>query len=137
MPPMHRCVFDTNVLISALLFTRSAPARALHLARQGTLLLSPESLNELTQVIRRKKFDPYVTIQDREQFLAKLVLDAELVDVYERVVICRDPKDDKFLDVAVNGQATVLVSGDDDLLVLHPFRSIPILTPQQFVQSAP
>lgn len=137
MAPMNRYVLDTNVLLSALIFNRSAPGRALYLARQGTLLLSPETLDELTRVIRRKKFDPYTTLQDRDQFLAKLILDAEFVDVHERLVICRDPKDDKFLDVAVSGRATVLVSGDTDLLVLHPFRDIPILTPQQFVQRNP
>jgi predicted nucleic acid-binding protein len=51
----------------------------------------------------------------------------------EVITACRDPKDNKFLELAVSGQATHLISGDPDLLVLSPFRGIPIVTPQAFV----
>jgi predicted nucleic acid-binding protein len=61
---------------------------------------------------------------------------AELVEITERIVACRDPKDDKFLELAVNGRADAIVTGDDDLLVLNPFRGIPIITPAAFVQSS-
>ena len=120
MPPTPRYVFDTNVLVSALIFVQSAPARALHLGRRGTVLLSLETLDEVTRVLCRPKFDAYVTLQDREQFLAKVTLAAELVAVHERVTSCRDPKDNKFLEVAVNGAASAIITGDADLLVLHP-----------------
>ena len=59
---------------------------------------------------------------------------AELVDITERIAACRDPKDDKFLELAVSGKADLIVSGDGDLLDLNPFREIPILTPAGFVQ---
>ena len=66
-------------------------------------------------------------------FLAGLTLDAELVDVDMKIVACRDPKDDKFLELAVNGHADVIVSGDVDLLVLDTFRGIRIIiTPAAF-----
>jgi predicted nucleic acid-binding protein len=58
-----------------------------------------------------------------------------LVEVTERVKECRDPKDDKFLELAVNGNATLIVSGDKDLQVLHPFRNIPVLSPREFLDT--
>ena len=60
---------------------------------------------------------------------------AELVGIAERITVCRDPKDNKFLELAVNGHADMIVSGDADLLALNPFREIPIVTPATFVQS--
>ncbi len=66
-------------------------------------------------------------------FLAAFIRDAEVVDVTERVAECRDPKDDRFLELAVNGNATAIVSSDSDLLVLNPFRGVAILTPQEFI----
>jgi predicted nucleic acid-binding protein len=56
------------------------------------------------------------------------------VSITERIVACRDPTDDKFLELAVNGRPDVIVSGDRDLLVLDPFRGIPIITPAVFIQ---
>jgi uncharacterized protein len=94
--------------------------------------MSSATVAELNDVLRRPRFDPYVHEDERLQFLATLVRDAELVEVTEVVTDCRDPKDNKFLELALNGNATHIVSGDEDLLVLHPFRGIPILTPQGF-----
>jgi uncharacterized protein len=56
------------------------------------------------------------------------------VAIAERIVACRDPTDDKFLELAVNGHADPIVSGDGDLLALNLFRDIPIVTPAAFVQ---
>ena len=58
---------------------------------------------------------------------------AELVTITERVAVCRDPTDDKFLELAINGRADMIVTGDLDLLVLDRFRGIPIVTPRDFV----
>jgi len=65
--------------------------------------------------------------------VARLLAAAELVPITERIAACRDPTDDKFLELAVNGHADLIVSGDSDLLVLNPFRDIPIVTPAAFV----
>ncbi|MCX5728009.1 MAG: putative toxin-antitoxin system toxin component, PIN family, partial [Nitrospirae bacterium] len=70
---------------------------------------------------------------ERTEFITALVREATLVEITDTVTECRDPKDDKFLELAVSGKATCIVSGDDDLLVLHPFRGIPVLTPRQFL----
>jgi putative PIN family toxin of toxin-antitoxin system len=68
--------------------------------------------------------------------MRKLMAEAEAVEITERIAACRDATDDKFLELAVNGEADVIVSGDADLLVLNPFRGIPIVAPAAFVQGA-
>ena len=71
---------------------------------------------------------------DARVWLRKVLIAAELVTITERIAACRDPTDDKFLELAVNGRADLIVSGDGDLLALNPFRQIPIVTPAAFVQ---
>jgi putative PIN family toxin of toxin-antitoxin system len=68
-----------------------------------------------------------------QEWLREVLAAAELVPITERIAACRDPKDDKFLELAVNGKAEVIVSGDGDLLDLNPFRGIPIVTPATFL----
>lgn len=126
-----RFVFDTNVLVSALLLPNSKPRQALDLAvKQGKLLLPFTVLAELCEVLSRKQFRRYVDEEDIRTFVAVLTREAEWVDVDVRITACRDPKDDKFLELAVSGQATHVVSGDSDLLALNPFQGISIMTPQ-------
>jgi predicted nucleic acid-binding protein len=88
-------------------------------------------------VLGREKFDRYLTREERDQCLIKLLHEATLVEIGEEVRACRDPKDDKFLELAVSGRASCLVTGDQDLLILHPFRGIPIMTPAQFLGTLP
>jgi putative PIN family toxin of toxin-antitoxin system len=129
-----RTVIDTGVAVSAVLLPRSVPRQAFDAAvSQGRLLVSKATVAELDDVFRRPKFDKYVREEKRLEFLAALVRDAEVVEITEAISECRDPKDDKFLELAVSGKANYLVSGDSDLLVLHPFRDIAILTPQAFL----
>jgi putative PIN family toxin of toxin-antitoxin system len=129
-----RCVFDTNVLVSAVLLPDSKPRQALDVAlRTGKVLLSFAALAELYEVLTRKKFRPYVEEEDVRLFLAALTRQAEWVEVDVQITACRDPKDDKFLELAVSGQATHIISGDLDLLVLHPFQRVQILTPHSFL----
>jgi putative PIN family toxin of toxin-antitoxin system len=129
-----RFVFDTNVLVSAALFKASVPRKALDLARRtGKVTMSWPTIAELQEVLVRKRFDKYITEQERMLFLEVLVLDVLAVEIIETVTDCRDPKDNKFLEVAVNGDADCIVSGDGDLLVLNPFRGIPVVMPQEFL----
>jgi putative PIN family toxin of toxin-antitoxin system len=129
-----RCVFDSNVLVSALLLPDSKPRHALELALQkGRVLLSYATLAELYEVLGRKKFLRYLDEEDIRNFLAALTREAEWVEVDVRIVACRDPKDDKFLELAVSGHATHIVTGDSDLLALNPFKGIEILPPHRFL----
>ncbi len=129
-----RFVFDTNVLVSAALFKASVPRQALDLARKtGKVIMSWPTMAELQQVLGRARFDKFITEDDRLLFLEVLTRDVLPVEIIETVIDCRDPKDNKFLEVAVNGDADCIVSGDGDLLVLNPFRGIPIVKPQPFL----
>ncbi len=130
-----RCVFDTNVIVSAFLFERSEPGRAIGEALdRGQILLSEQVAVELTEVLRREKFDRYLSRKKREELLKALIQEAVLVDVTERIEACRDPKDDKYLELAVSGAADCIVSGDKDLLVLSPFRGVEVLRPVDFLR---
>jgi putative PIN family toxin of toxin-antitoxin system len=131
-----RVVFDTNVLVSALLFEHSVPAQAFFTTlNQGEVLLSAPLANEINQILHRKKFDRYLSIEQRETFLIALVQSTTLVEITETVNVCRDPKDNMLLELALSGQADTIVTGDSDLLVLNPFRNIAILQPQDFLQN--
>jgi putative PIN family toxin of toxin-antitoxin system len=81
-------------------------------------------------VIYRKKFDRYISNEQRDQFLTAPVQTGTLIEITEDIRVCRDSKDNMILELAVNGQADVIVSGDDDLLALHPFRGISIFAPE-------
>ena len=129
-----RFVFDTNVILSAALLPTSKPRKAFDKARQnGVLLVSEEVIEELNDVFRRNEFEKYTTEALRVEFLAALLRDAELVQITETVTVSRDPRDDKFLSLAVSGNADCVVSGDKDLLTLESIQNIPIRTPSQFL----
>ena len=131
-----RFVFDTNVLVRAALISDSTAGQAFRKARQlGEILSSVPTAEELNDVLNRNKFNRYITSEDRERFLAAFLRVAIVVEISEAVAACRDPKDDKFLELAVCGQATCIVTGDDDLLALNPFRRIPILSAERFLES--
>ena len=127
-------VFDTNTLVSAVLFERSTPGQALRLAlKRGEVLVSPSTLEELAEVLQREKFDQYVTVAEREEFLEAFVERSTFIEPTEEIRICRDAKDDKFLELAISGGATYLISGDNDLRSLTPFRGIVIGTAAEFL----
>jgi len=128
MPKSPRVVIDTNVFISALLKKHSQPAEVVKsVLNHGALLTSLETQAELLRVLQYPKLARFMDEKTTE--LAKRLLSlTELVEIVERVRMSRDPADDKFLDVAINGDATCIVSGDADLLVLCTVRAIPIVT---------
>lgn len=129
-----RFVFDTNVLVSALLLPNSKPRQALDRALQeGKVLVSLAVLAELYEVLNRKQFRRYIDEQDVRTFVAALTREAEWVEASVRITACRDPKDDKFLELGVSGQATHIVTGDSDLLALNPFQGIRIIPPQELL----
>ena len=127
-------VIDNNVLVSKLLLPNSVSAHAVQLAvENGILLISEETLAELADVLSRKKFDKYVSTDDRKTFINKLEVISRKVEIIERIIACRDAKDDKFLELAINGNAKVIITGDRDLLVLNIFKGIEIITSQDFI----
>jgi putative PIN family toxin of toxin-antitoxin system len=131
-----RVVIDTNVFISGVLSTTSAPARCVEaVVSSGQLVATEATLKELFERWLSSKFDPYVTRARREELLSRLAPLVEIVEVVQQVRACRDPHDDKFLEAAVNGRADVLITGDKDLLALHPFRGIAIVSPADYLST--
>ncbi|PDW01507.1 putative toxin-antitoxin system toxin component, PIN family [Candidatus Viridilinea mediisalina] len=129
-----KVVFDTGVLVSAALLPNSLPRQALECAyTDGMLLVSDSTLLELRDVLQRSRFQRYINDIERDEFLAGIIRHSIPTLVNVTITECRDVKDNKFLELAVSGQATCIVSSDTDLLVLHPFRGIPILNPRQFL----
>ena len=129
-----RVVPDTNVVVSAALFPQSPPGEVIDYAmRQRAIIASAATLAELNDVLLRPRFERYLQEARRLEFLHHLEQEAELVTITHRITACRDPKDDKFLELAVSGNASHIITGDNDLLALHPFRNIPILTPAAFL----
>jgi uncharacterized protein len=125
-----RIVADTNVLVSRLILPESFSAKALARTESNArLLISEATMYELADVLSPAKFDGYVRVEDRKGFIERLTQIAEMVPIIRVVRDCRDPKDNKFLEVALNGSADVIVTGDKDLLVLNPWRGIAILSP--------
>ena len=96
-------------------------------------MASIETLSEINDVLQRPRFDRYLRRIQREEFLEVLEQMVEIVEITETIRACRDPRDDKFLELALSGRATHIITGDQDLLDLHPFRGIPILTPSAFL----
>jgi putative PIN family toxin of toxin-antitoxin system len=132
MPIPRRVVVDTNVLVSRLILPQSLPAQVLRKVElEARLLFSEATMYELADVLSRKKFDSYITLENRKNFLQRLGQIGEFVPIIQLVRECRDPKDDKFLDVALNGRADVIITGDVDLLRMNKWRGVAILSPAE------
>ncbi len=130
----ERVVIDTNVLISGLLSATSTPAQAVDKAvTKAQLVATTETLRELIRKLHSPKFDRYVRRERRDALLERVASLVEIVEVLQAIRASRDPKDDKFLEAAVNGRADVIVTGDEDLLDLNPFRGIAIVTPAAYL----
>ena len=127
-------VFDTNVIVSAFLFPKSSCAKAFDVEiNSGTILLSQETLEELKDVLLRDNFDKYLPKPIRIAFVQKFEILTAMIDITETITACSDPKDNKFLSLAVTANVFAIITGDKDLLVLNPFRNISIITPSSFL----
>ncbi len=132
-----RAVIDTNILIRALIKPRGTVGPVLgHLAAARYVLIYSEPLlNELVDVLGRPRIriKYHLTDGDVVTVLALITLRGEAVVPEQPITVCRDPKDNMLLEAAVAGRADALVTGDSDLLVLHPFEGIPIIGPADFL----
>jgi putative PIN family toxin of toxin-antitoxin system len=126
----RRVVLDTNALISRLLLPQSTAARAVRrLLDRAQPLASEDTLSELANTLTRPKFDKYVSREDRQHFFELYARVAEWITVTTALRVCRDVTDNQFLELAVDGKANWIVTGDKDLLELSPFQGISIITP--------
>jgi uncharacterized protein len=120
--------------MSALLSRNSLPRQALEKAMEkGDLLTSADVSDEYFDVFSRSKFDKYVSLETRLSFLSEVMANSILVEPRIQITACRDSKDNKILELAVTAGATAVVTGDKDLLVLHLYQNIPILSAADFL----
>ncbi len=127
-----KLVIDTNVLISAALSSKGAPARLVQeVLAQHHLVFSQPTFDELRTRLYRPKFDRYISLEFRERLLHDFKASAHWVDMGESGVYCRDRDDDKFIETALKSQAQYLVSGDSDLLEAPPLPALQIISTQR------
>jgi len=135
----QRIIVDTSTLVSAALRADSKPRQALKKATDlFELCVSEGTLSELEMVLARPQFAKYGSDETLRAFVESVRSDGSMFSVSEADLetvepACRDPKDNLFLALAVVAGAEIIVSSDQDLLVLHPWRGIAIFTPAQFL----
>lgn len=134
MPGAERVVLDTSVLVSGLLFPGSAPNLALAKAQLGALLGSDVTLLELMQAMGSDGFEAYLGRRLRQELVAEFANSCVHAEIISPIYACRDARQNKFLEVAVNGHADFVVTRDRELLDLNPFRGIAILTPAAYLE---
>lgn len=134
-----RAVIDTGVLVSGLIRPQGTTGEVLRALRDGrfVIIYSTPIVLEIIDVLGRQPFRVKYQIQpDDITVLVNLIrLRGELVLPQITITECRDPKDNKFLETALASKVDAIVTGDSDLLELHPFQGIPILRPAEFVQN--
>lgn len=129
-------VFDTNALISAHLLLESMSRKAYDKAfDKGILIYSATTFDEFAKTFIRSKFEKYLSLGKRTATIREFQARAGLIEVDLSIAASRDAKDNKFLELAVTAKASCIITGDKDLLVLNPFRGIPILSPSDFINN--
>ena len=136
---MIRVVLDTNVWISGMLSRSGAPALLTrHVVEQGMAVFTTATFAELKERLWRPKFDRYVSMDIRKKLLSDLASSALWVKVppsLSATTYSRDPNDDMFIHAARAASRTWLITGDDDLLCLHPLENLQILTPHAALEA--
>lgn len=132
--PYALVVVDTNVILSAALAPQGAPAQLVDcLLQVGRLVFSAVTFAELEARVWLPKFDRYLPIERRRRLLREINASAFWVDIpvaLAQLSYSRDVKDDSFIHAAIAAGSVRLVSGDKDLLCLHPIDALQILTPR-------
>jgi len=138
MRKIDRFVFDANTWVSVFLLSESSvSAKAYYKAKGlGEIVHSEETLSEFVDVFVRPKFDRYLSLNKRLIIIEDLKAFVRVVPITSTIKACRDPKDDKYLELAVSSESSLIVTGDKDLLVLHPFQGVQIMTPADFLNKS-
>ncbi|MFH1054470.1 MAG: putative toxin-antitoxin system toxin component, PIN family [Candidatus Altiarchaeota archaeon] len=133
-----KVVFDTNTLISGLLFWGNE-ADLLRVVDEGAvkLCVSDEMLRELDRVLSYERIKRYVDLSGRskEEYLEKIVHLAELVHPKNHVhVVAADPSDNHILECAVEAGAEYIVSGDSHLLELKSYKGVRVVSSKRMLE---
>ena len=130
-------VLDANTFISAFLLSPKSPSAQAYyqVISKGKIVVSVDTFNEFSDVFIRPKFDKYLSLSKRLTIIEDLKALVKFTHVTVSIDACRDPKDNKYLELAVSSGANCIISGDKDLLVLNPFEGIRILSPSEFLST--
>ena len=127
-------IFDASALVSAALEADSVPERALLRAEEvDVFALSAAVDGEIAGVLNRPRFAHAIPLARRDRVLEILRHAAVWFEPTVRVGDCRDLKDNKYLELALAVGAETIVSSDDDLLVLDPWRGVRIMRPADYL----
>lgn len=133
-PTMPNVVVDASTIVSAAFKPASVPARALFAAlTHDVLCMSSAVFQEISEVFLRPKISRIVKVE-RQMEIMEILASARFFDPAVKVRDCRDPKDDKYLDLALAAQAEIIISSDRDLLVLDPWRGVRIILPAVYIE---
>jgi putative PIN family toxin of toxin-antitoxin system len=130
--PKNRVIIDTNLWISFLLTRDLSKFDKIIASNKVTIIFSQELLDEFVEITQRSKFRKYFDLEDVEELLIKIKNRASFIDVTSIATACRDVKDNFLLALAVDGNATHLITGDKDLLVLEKYGSTHVLTVNEY-----
>jgi putative PIN family toxin of toxin-antitoxin system len=131
---MANIVFDASSIVAALLKPDSVPEQALLRARFDYVICLSDSVEaEIREVFGRPRFTRYLGEGRGERVMDLVASAAARFSPSVVVQDCRDAKDNKYLELALAAEAAAIVSSDNDLLVLDPWRGIRIVTPAQFL----
>ena len=128
-------VIDTNVFISFALTSTTTPALAVEYAINNFIILqSPATICDLVTKLLLPKFERYITLEQCQQLLVRILEISLLIRPTDHTEICRDRDDNKFLNLATSGEARYLITGDNDLLILQRYGKTEIVTPREFLK---
>lgn len=129
-----KVVIDTNIFVSAFLGSKNAKLILKEIINdEFVLIMSAEQLRELKEVLYRPKFSKYITQREVDELVSLLSMKVIVPACYEKIFDCRDSKDNMILEEAVYGNAQYIITGDDDLLVLNPYKWIKIVSLREFI----
>ena len=129
---MIRLIIDTNIWVSFLIGKTLSGLSEAIISNKVTILFSVELFEELFEVLQRPKLSKYFSHDDIQEFISLIHPRVEWIDVEHNFDDCRDPKDNFLLNLCVSGKADYLITGDEDLLILNPFRKTVITNYRKF-----
>lgn len=129
-----KIIIDTNLWISFLITKDFAKLDEILISQKGILIFSKELLDEFLEVARRPKFRRFFSSSDIEELLETIDEFAVFIKVQTKIEVCRDPKDNFLLSLAIDGEADFLLTGDNDLLDLTKFGNTSIINISNFLK---
>lgn len=127
-----KVVIDTNIWISFFIGKKLSKLSKIFLRSDFEFITSDLQVEEIRDVLYRSKFSKYFTTHEIEELLFLFLEITETIDIILTVKDCRDPKDNFILDIAINGSADYIITGDNDLLVMDPYKGVRIISYLEF-----